>query len=64
MKPDTMKKFILLPVLLGILVYFINVRVVPAMTMNGFDLDEALIAEDQIKRGGPPRDGIPSIDEP
>jgi hypothetical protein len=34
------------------------------MTMNGFDLDEPLVAEDQIKRGGPPRDGIPSIDKP
>ena len=64
MKPETMKKYILLPALLGILIYFINVKVVPAMTMNGFDLDEALIAEDQIKRGGPPRDGIPSIDKP
>ena len=34
------------------------------MTMNGFDLDDPLVAEDQIKRGGPPRDGIPSIDKP
>jgi len=64
MKTDAMKKYILLPVLLGVLVYFINVRVLPAMTMNGFDLDEPLVAEDQIKRGGPPRDGIPSIDKP
>jgi len=64
MKLDAMKKYILLPALLGILVYFINVRVVPAMTMNGFDLDDPLVAEDQIKRGGPPRDGIPSIDKP
>jgi hypothetical protein len=64
MKPDAMKKYILLPALLGILVYFVYVRVVPAMTMNGFDLDESLVAEDQIKRGGPPRDGIPSIDRP
>jgi len=59
-----MKKYILLPTLLGILIYFINVKVVPAVTMNGFDLDESLVAEDQVKRGGPPRDGIPSIDNP
>jgi len=59
-----MKKYILLPALLGILVYFISLRVLPAITMNGFDLDEPLVAEDQIKQGGPPRDGIPSIDEP
>jgi hypothetical protein len=64
MKLDTLKKYLLLPVLLVILIYFINVRVVPAMTMNGFDLDDPLVAEDQIKRGGPPRDGIPSIDKP
>lgn len=64
MKLDTMKKVILLPTLLGILVYFVNVRVLPAMTMNGFELDRPLVAEDQIKRGGPPRDGIPSIDKP
>jgi hypothetical protein len=59
-----MKKNILLPALLGILLYFVNVRVLMAITMNGFDLDEPLVAEELIKRGGPPRDGIPSIDEP
>ena len=59
-----MKKFILLPAFLGILLYFVNVNVLPAMTLNGFDLDDPLVAEDQIQRGGPPRDGIPSIDEP
>ena len=31
---------------------------------NGFDLSEALIPTDEIKPGGPPRDGIPSIDSP
>jgi hypothetical protein len=59
-----MKKNILLPALLGILLYFVNVRALMAITMNGFDLDEPLVAEELIKRGGPPRDGIPSIDEP
>jgi len=64
MKPGIMKKYVLLPALFGILFYFVNVRVLPAMTMNGFDLDEPLVAVNQIKRGGPPRDGIPSIDKP
>lgn len=32
--------------------------------LNGFDLSDALIPLNEIKRGGPPRDGIPSIDQP
>lgn len=64
MKLESMKKYVLLPGLLGILVYFVSLRVLPAMTMNGFDLDQPLVAKEQIKRGGPPRDGIPSIDKP
>ena len=31
---------------------------------NGFDLSNATIPTDEILRGGPPRDGIPAIDEP
>jgi len=31
---------------------------------NGFNLTGALIPEDEIHSGGPPRDGIPSIDKP
>lgn len=31
---------------------------------NGFDLNGALIPEEEILRGGPPRDGIPAIDNP
>ena len=31
---------------------------------NGFDLSNATVPVDEIRRGGPPRDGIPSIDEP
>jgi hypothetical protein len=33
-------------------------------TDNGFDLGDSLIPRDEIHLGGPPRDGIPSIDEP
>lgn len=32
--------------------------------INGFKLSNILIPIDEIKSGGPPRDGIPSIDEP
>ncbi|HHH49563.1 MAG TPA: DUF3179 domain-containing protein [Saprospiraceae bacterium] len=33
-------------------------------TLNGFDLSSLLIPFDEIKKGGPPKDGIPSIDRP
>jgi Protein of unknown function (DUF3179) len=35
-----------------------------AMTKNGFDVSNATIPAEQILSGGPPRDGIPAIDEP
>jgi uncharacterized protein DUF3179 len=35
-----------------------------AASKNGFNLDNTLIPASKIKRGGPPRDGIPSIDRP
>ena len=35
-----------------------------AITKNGFDLTGALIPVDEILSGGPPRDGIPAINEP
>ena len=35
-----------------------------AAEKNGFDLSNALLSADEIFRGGPPKDGIPSIDEP
>ena len=31
---------------------------------NGFDITDPLIPKDEIHHGGPPRDGIPSIDSP
>ena len=37
---------------------------VNAATKNGFDLTGALIPENEILSGGPPRDGIPAIDQP
>lgn len=35
-----------------------------AQQLNGFNLRDALISPKDILRGGPPKDGIPSIDEP
>jgi hypothetical protein len=35
-----------------------------AATMNGFDLDGALVSAEEILFGGPPKDGIPAIDKP
>ncbi|RDE23063.1 DUF3179 domain-containing protein [Motiliproteus coralliicola] len=38
--------------------------VTTAASLNGFELEGSLIPEEQILSGGPPRDGIPSIDRP
>ncbi|MDI9243680.1 DUF3179 domain-containing protein [Marinobacter sp. CHS3-4] len=35
-----------------------------AQQKNGFNLDNALVPADEVLQGGPPRDGIPSIDQP
>lgn len=37
---------------------------VQASTLNDFDLSGALVPPEAIEQGGPPRDGIPAIDEP
>ncbi|MEX2581393.1 MAG: DUF3179 domain-containing protein [Verrucomicrobiales bacterium] len=36
----------------------------PLQAKNGFNLTDATIPIDEIHQGGPPRDGIPSIDDP
>jgi hypothetical protein len=35
-----------------------------SLTKNGFDLSQSLIAPEEIRRGGPPKDGIPALDRP
>ena len=35
-----------------------------SLRLNGFRIDDPLIPADAIEKGGPPRDGIPSIDSP
>ena len=39
-------------------------RDVGAATKNGFDLSNVSVPADEILQGGPPKDGIPAIDDP
>ena len=48
-------------ILLYLLVYF---HISCGQSMKGFDLSNATIPVNKIKDGGPPKDGIPSIDQP
>ena len=49
----------------GLLIVFIAFfSAAHAQTKNDFDLSDASVPADQIRRGGVPRDGIPSIDNP
>ena len=43
---------------------FLTLSTASAESMNGFLIDNALIPVTDIKMGGPPRDGIPSLDDP
>lgn len=48
-----------------IITYFCLVTsLLAAAEKNGFDLNNSLIPADKILHGGPPRDGIPAIDNP
>lgn len=49
---------------LWICIVSLNTLPVQAQELNGFNLKGALIPVSEILRGGPPRDGIPSIDQP
>ena len=57
-----MKKLFL--ILYAIFTLLIGSAFVTAASMNGFVLDGALIPEEEIFSGGPPKDGIPSLDHP
>jgi len=45
-------------------VSFLWLSTASAESLNGFRLDNSLIPVNDIKKGGPPRDGIPSLDDP
>lgn len=50
--------------LAGIAVFLLFISPVYGIEKNGFDLSNSLIPEHEILHGGPPRDGIPAIDQP
>ena len=52
------KRSIIILFLFGVISY------ANAQTLNGFDLKGSAIPISEIRSGGPPRDGIPSIDKP
>jgi hypothetical protein len=49
---------------LVVLSILIGILPAHAVSLNGFILDDALIPENEIFSGGPPKDGIPSLDNP
>ena len=55
-----MKKFLFLFIVLTTL----QLPYAQSQTKNGFDLSNSSILVEEIKSGGPPKDGIPSIDAP
>lgn len=44
--------------------FFLTYTIQANVSKNGFDLSDSLISANEIHKGGPPRDGIPSIDNP
>jgi hypothetical protein len=62
--PVLKSRWLIYPCLLVLLYPLAKVAAYSLMEMNGFNLDKPLIPKEQILSGGPPRDGIPSIDEP
>ena len=57
-------KRISIATVIGAAVLFTYNAVLLAKPLNGFDLQGATIPEEEVFKGGPPKDGIPSIDEP
>jgi len=49
---------------LAILIIYTLIPIVLSSSFNDFQIKDPLIPIDQIQHGGPPRDGIPSIDKP
>lgn len=47
-----------------LLFFFFMVQVCQGQSTKGFDLSNAIIPVNEIKDGGPPKDGIPAIDKP
>ncbi|WP_020405246.1 DUF3179 domain-containing protein [Hahella ganghwensis] len=52
------------PTLWSLFVCTVWVAEVHSEALNGFNIDDSLVPINEIMQGGPPRDGIPSIDNP
>lgn len=48
----------------SLLIMAMGCTMAPAEEKNGFDLSNASVPADEILGGGPPKDGIPAIDQP
>ena len=59
-----MKQFPTIPIFFALFAGIACSYAVIAASTNGFVLDGALIPEEEIFFGGPPKDGIPSLDHP
>lgn len=55
-----MQRLLRIPILLIVLIGLTGAT----LTRNGFDLSGSLVPADEILSGGPPRDGIPAINQP
>jgi len=61
---DSRARWIIYPLLLAALWFYMGPQLLHAGPSNGFDLSDALVPVTQIQNGGPMRDGIPAIDHP
>lgn len=57
-------RWVIYSFLVALLLYIFLPRFLSAESANNFDLGKPLVPVDEIKHGGPPRDGIPAIDDP
>ena len=62
--PTISFKRIAIATALGAAALFAYNALLLAQPLNGFDLEGATIPEEEVFKGGPPKDGIPSIDKP
>ena len=53
--------FIIMLILIGVAGY---AELYDGQLLNGFNLSNSIIPPKEIIRGGPPKDGIPTVDEP
>lgn len=58
------KRIVGYSVLVTLLIFLFGSQVMSAFFDNGFDLNDTLIPTEEIHHGGPPKDGIPAIDDP